>query len=152
MYVILFNTNFILHRNLHKEMTSWRNVKTKCFLYTGFDKEWRVKEKWDGQRGIWAKYNKRGETYQGLFGSVFSLCPCIFLSPRYGKGTSYLRVLWPASEEGQKILQGQLDNSGFNLSYSGGRDQEDQGSKPAWANSLWDPISKKPITRKGLVA
>jgi hypothetical protein len=24
-----------------------------------------------------------------------------------------------------------------------GRDQEDHGSKPAQANSLWDPISKK---------
>jgi hypothetical protein len=27
-----------------------------------------------------------------------------------------------------------------NPSYSGGRDQEDCGSKPAWANSLRDPI------------
>jgi hypothetical protein len=30
-----------------------------------------------------------------------------------------------------------------NPSYSGGRDQENQVSKPAWANSLRDPISKK---------
>jgi hypothetical protein len=29
------------------------------------------------------------------------------------------------------------------------RDQEDQGSKPDWTNSLQDPISKKPITEKG---
>jgi hypothetical protein len=29
-----------------------------------------------------------------------------------------------------------------NSSYSGGRDQEDRGSKPAWANSSQDPISK----------
>jgi hypothetical protein len=29
-----------------------------------------------------------------------------------------------------------------NPSYSGGRDQEDHGSKPAQANSLQDPISK----------
>jgi hypothetical protein len=36
----------------------------------------------------------------------------------------------------------------YNLSYSGGRDQEDQGSKPAWANSLSDPISKNPFTEK----
>jgi hypothetical protein len=35
-----------------------------------------------------------------------------------------------------------------NPSYSGGRDQEDHGSKPALANSLRDPISKKPITKK----
>jgi hypothetical protein len=31
-----------------------------------------------------------------------------------------------------------------NPSYSGGRDQEDLGSKPARANSLGDPILKKP--------
>jgi hypothetical protein len=35
-----------------------------------------------------------------------------------------------------------------NPSYSGGRDQEDHGLKAAWANSLRDPISKKPITKK----
>jgi hypothetical protein len=33
-------------------------------------------------------------------------------------------------------------------SYSGGRDQEDGGSKPAQANSSLDPILKKPITKK----
>jgi hypothetical protein len=38
-----------------------------------------------------------------------------------------------------------------NPSYSGGRDQEDCGSKPAQANSLQDLISKKLITEKGLV-
>jgi hypothetical protein len=36
-----------------------------------------------------------------------------------------------------------------NPSYSGGRDQDDQGSKPARANGSWDPILKKPITKKG---
>jgi hypothetical protein len=35
-----------------------------------------------------------------------------------------------------------------NPSYSGGRDQEDQGSKPAQVNSSQDPISKIPITKK----
>jgi hypothetical protein len=30
-----------------------------------------------------------------------------------------------------------------NPSYSGGRDQEDRSSKPAWANSSQDPISKQ---------
>jgi hypothetical protein len=34
-------------------------------------------------------------------------------------------------------------------SYSGGRDLEESGSKPAQANSSEDPISKKPITKKG---
>jgi hypothetical protein len=36
-------------------------------------------------------------------------------------------------------------------SYSRGRDHEDRGSKPAWANSSRDPILKKPFTKKGLV-
>jgi hypothetical protein len=38
-----------------------------------------------------------------------------------------------------------------NPSYKGGRDQEDQGSKPARENSSRDPISKKPFTKIGLV-
>jgi hypothetical protein len=36
----------------------------------------------------------------------------------------------------------------YNPSYSGGRDQEERGSKPAQANSTRDPISKKPHTKK----
>jgi hypothetical protein len=39
----------------------------------------------------------------------------------------------------------------YNPSYSGGRDQEDRGSEPAWANSLRDPISKKSHHKKGVV-
>jgi hypothetical protein len=35
-----------------------------------------------------------------------------------------------------------------NPSYSGGRDQEDHGSKPAPANSSQNPILKKPITKR----
>lgn len=34
---------------------------------------------------------------------------------------------------------------------SEGRDKEDLGSNTAWANSLQDPVSKTPITKKGLV-
>jgi hypothetical protein len=34
-------------------------------------------------------------------------------------------------------------------SYSGGRDQEDGGLKPAWTNSSQDAILKKPFTKKG---
>jgi hypothetical protein len=37
-----------------------------------------------------------------------------------------------------------------NPSYSGSRDQEDPGSKPAWANSWQDPILKKAHQREGL--
>jgi hypothetical protein len=38
----------------------------------------------------------------------------------------------------------------YNPSYSGGKAQEDWGSKSAWANSSWDPISKKTHHRIGL--
>jgi hypothetical protein len=41
----------------------------------------------------------------------------------------------------------------YNPSYPGGKDQEDQkdhGLKPDWASNSQDPISKKPITEKGL--
>jgi hypothetical protein len=37
------------------------------------------------------------------------------------------------------------------LSYSGGRDQEDHGLKPAWANSSSRPYLEKPFTKIGLV-
>jgi hypothetical protein len=37
-----------------------------------------------------------------------------------------------------------------NLSYSGGRDQEDHGSKPVLTNSMQDPISKTTHHKKGL--
>jgi hypothetical protein len=33
--------------------------------------------------------------------------------------------------------------------HSGGRDQEDRGSKPAQVNSSWATISKISITKKG---
>jgi hypothetical protein len=37
----------------------------------------------------------------------------------------------------------------YNLSYSGGRDQEDHSSKPAQAKSAF--LKKKCITKKGLL-
>jgi hypothetical protein len=36
----------------------------------------------------------------------------------------------------------------YNPSYSGGRNQEDRSSKPAWANSLRDPILRKPSQKR----
>jgi hypothetical protein len=33
-------------------------------------------------------------------------------------------------------------------SYSGGRDQEDHGSKPAQVNSVWDTVSKSPSQKR----
>jgi hypothetical protein len=38
----------------------------------------------------------------------------------------------------------------YNSGYSGGRDQDDHGLKPAWRNGLQDPILKKKH-KKGLV-
>jgi hypothetical protein len=50
----------------------------------------------------------------------------------------------------KKIRTGQvLVAHACNPRYSGGTDQEGRGSKPAPANSLGDPISKIPITKKG---
>jgi hypothetical protein len=58
----------------------------------------------------------------------------------------------PSTQEG-KDLEFEV-NLGYvvtpcNPSYSGGRDKEEHGSKPAWANSLSNPISKKTITKQG---
>jgi hypothetical protein len=39
----------------------------------------------------------------------------------------------------------------YNPSYSGGRDQEDRGSKPACANSFERPYLEKPFTKIELV-
>jgi hypothetical protein len=38
-----------------------------------------------------------------------------------------------------------------NTSYSGGKDQEDHSSKPAWANSSKRPYLEKTLHKKGLV-
>jgi hypothetical protein len=38
-----------------------------------------------------------------------------------------------------------------NPSYSGSRDQEDSGSKPAWAHNSVRPYLKKPFTKIGLI-
>jgi hypothetical protein len=51
---------------------------------------------------------------------------------------------------GKCNLKAQWELDACNSSYSGGRDQENCCSKPAWADSSQDPISNKPITRKGL--
>jgi hypothetical protein len=49
---------------------------------------------------------------------------------------------------GSSPLSQELVAYACNPSYSGGRDQEDGGSKPARVNSLRDPISKKPFTKR----
>jgi hypothetical protein len=48
------------------------------------------------------------------------------------------QTLWPSSR------MGGASSHACNPSYSGGRGQEDHGSKPTWANSSRDPISKNP--------
>jgi hypothetical protein len=54
-------------------------------------------------------------------------------------------------EEGRKNMMIELGTVAHdcNPSYSGGRDQEDRGSKPSEANCSGDHISKKPFTKKG---
>jgi hypothetical protein len=44
-----------------------------------------------------------------------------------------------------------LMSHAYNSSYLGGSYQEDFSLKSARANSWWDPVSTKPITKKGLV-
>jgi hypothetical protein len=39
----------------------------------------------------------------------------------------------------------------YNPSHAGGRDQEDHGSKPAWANTSTRPYLEKTHHKKGLV-
>jgi hypothetical protein len=51
------------------------------------------------------------------------------------------------------MVQGELSSwvlvaHTYNPSYSGGRNQEDHSSKPAWANSSRDPIWKYPSHTK----
>jgi hypothetical protein len=47
----------------------------------------------------------------------------------------------------KKLAEGQWLAHTCNPSYSGGRDQEDHGLKPAQANSSQDPILRKLITK-----
>jgi hypothetical protein len=48
-----------------------------------------------------------------------------------------------------KYIITSLQECVFCPGYSGGRDQEGQGSKSAWADSSREPISKIPNTKKG---
>jgi hypothetical protein len=48
-----------------------------------------------------------------------------------------------------KTLSWVLVSHTYNSSYPGDRDQETQGSKPAQANSLKEPILKIPIIKMG---
>jgi hypothetical protein len=58
-------------------------------------------------------------------------------------------VYYPTSKKKKIATQPGTVAHTCNPSYPGGRDQEDGGLKPALANSWRDPISKKPITKKG---
>jgi hypothetical protein len=61
------------------------------------------------------------------------------------KSSTFISMLQIPSKPG---LSWALVAHACNPSYTGGRDQEDCGSKPAQANSLRDPISKKLITKR----
>jgi hypothetical protein len=65
----------------------------------------------------------------------------------YIKKSKYMfAITWVTSD---KIFIQDYVSHTCNPSYLGGRDQKDHGLKPGQANSLQDPISKKPITKKG---
>jgi hypothetical protein len=51
----------------------------------------------------------------------------------------------------KQLEPGSAGGSYYNPSYSGGRDQEDHGWKPAQANSSLGPYLKKPFTKIGLM-
>jgi hypothetical protein len=92
-----------------------------------------------------------------------SLIPPLGLSGQ--QALSIVKVDTKNTSEGKQCrLTGLFTQSGYqqcigrapvaracNPNYSGGRDQEDRGLKPAWVNSSQDPISKKNHHRKGLV-
>jgi hypothetical protein len=59
-----------------------------------------------------------------------------------------INIIWTIFK---KCMKGGSVTHACNPSYSEGRDQEDFSSKPAWANSLWDPILKNPSPKIGLV-
>jgi hypothetical protein len=68
------------------------------------------------------------------------ICPFFWTENRTStRGALHSRIKKSCSEP---------DTGGCNLSYSGGKDQDHHGSKPAHTNSSRDPISKKPITQK----
>jgi hypothetical protein len=65
-------------------------------------------------------------------------------------GKKTIRVKREPTEE-EKNLSWALVAHDCNPSYSGGRDQEDCSSKPAWTNNSTRPYLKKPFTKIGLV-
>jgi hypothetical protein len=64
-------------------------------------------------------------------------------------------LFWLSYFDSVKVLTSRIHTSqapvshACNPSYSGGRHQEDWGSRPAWENSLRDPISKIAPTKRG---
>jgi hypothetical protein len=57
----------------------------------------------------------------------------------------YYIATWPAPIHSSRPIQSWASVAHTcNPSYSGGRDQEDHSSKPAWGNSSRNPISKNP--------
>jgi Fe-S cluster assembly ATPase SufC len=72
------------------------------------------------------------------------------------KNNKYNRIIGSGKKQRQikrkfflkKILSWVLVAHACNVNFSGGRDQEERGLKPALANSLQDPILKTPSTKK----
>jgi hypothetical protein len=55
------------------------------------------------------------------------------------------------TKDGSKGNEPGAGGSRLHPSYSGDRDQEDRGSKPARVYSSQDPVLKTPNTKKGLL-
>jgi hypothetical protein len=66
----------------------------------------------------------------------------------WGNGSSSRVLVWQAQSSDLKKKSRVLVAHACNPSYSGDRDLENLGWKPASVNSLQDPISKKTITHK----
>jgi hypothetical protein len=77
------------------------------------------------------------ETPTHMFIEVLFIIAKLWNLPRCSSTDEWIKKMWSS-----QALVAHACNPG----YSGGRDQEDHGLKPAWANSSQDSLSRKPIT------
>jgi hypothetical protein len=95
-------------------------------------------------------FQYRSVFFSWNWGLNSGLCTCkagaLLLEPHLQSFTHHLPFIHPLFF--LKVLSQVPVAPAYNPSYSGGRDQEDQGLKPALESSLQDPISKKKTTQK----
>jgi endogenous inhibitor of DNA gyrase (YacG/DUF329 family) len=83
------------------------------------------------------------EIKQNMLEFIFKLFPCIILSYINPNSCFYMNKTSNKNQETSPALVAHVCNP----SYSGGRDQENHGSKPAQANSSVRPYCKKTFTK-----